>query len=178
MSSASRLVRISVRGHCILCRNIRHDLQDDIRALRMAGIIPVFSAGNSGPLPFTANSPGNYPEAIAVGATGLSDSIYFFSSRGPSNCDLSIFPDITAPGIDILSSTPHGNHLSFSGTSMAAPHVTGTIALMLNANPNLSIEEIETTLKETATPLGLSPPNNTYGWGRVDALEAVTAVIP
>ncbi len=156
----------------------RRGLQDDIRALRMAGIIPVFSAGNSGPLPFFANSPANYPETIAVGATGPSDSIYFFSSRGPSNCDLSIFPDITAPGIGILSSTPHGNHLSLSGTSMAAPHVTGTIALMLDANPNLSIEEIETTLKETATPLGFFHPNNTYGWGRVDALEAVTAVIP
>jgi subtilisin family serine protease len=154
------------------------DSQDDIRALRMAGIIPVFSAGNSGPLPFTANSPGNYPETIAVGATGPFDIIYFFSSRGPSNCDLSIFPDITAPGIGILSSTPHGNHLSLSGTSMAAPHVTGTIALMLNANPNLSMDDIETTLKETAKPLGFFHPNNTYGWGRVDALEAVTAVIP
>ncbi|MCK5010649.1 MAG: S8 family serine peptidase [Deltaproteobacteria bacterium] len=157
------------------CRRV---LQDDIRALRMAGIIPVFSAGNSGPLPFIANSPANYPETIAVGATGPFDIISFFSSRGPSNCDLSIFPDITAPGIGILSSTPHGNHLSLSGTSMAAPHVTGTIALMLDANPNLSIEEIETTLKETATPLGFFHPNNTYGWGRVDALEAVTAVIP
>ena len=156
----------------------RRGLQDDIRALRMAGIIPVFSAGNSVPLPFIANSPGNYPETIAVGATGPFDIISFFSSRGPSNCDLSIFPDITAPGIGILSSTLRGNHLSLSGTSMAAPHVTGTIALMLDANPNLSMDDIETTLKETATPLGFSHPNNTYGWGRVDALEAVTAVIP
>ncbi|MBW1855044.1 MAG: S8 family serine peptidase, partial [Deltaproteobacteria bacterium] len=144
----------------------RRGLQDDIRALRMAGIIPVFSAGNSGPLPFFANSPGNYPETIAVGATGPFDIIYFFSSRGPNNCDLSIFPDITAPGIGILSSTPHGNYLSLSGTSMAAPHVTGIIALMLDANPNLSMDDIETTLKETSTPLGFFHPNNTYGWGR------------
>ena len=61
---------------------------------------------------------------------------------------------------------------------MASPHVVGTIALMLEANPNLSFEEIKSTLKATAKPLGFFHPNNTYGWGRVDALEAVKAVMP
>jgi subtilisin family serine protease len=154
------------------------DFQDDLRAWRAAGIIPVFSAGNSGPLFFTGESPANYPETIAVGATNYLDSISFLSSRGPGICDLSIFPDLSAPGVSILSSFPGNEYRYGSGTSMACPHVVGTIALMLDANPNLSTEEIESTLKETATPLGLFHPNFNSGWGRIDALEAVTAVIP
>lgn len=154
------------------------DFKDDITAWRMAGIIPVFAAGNSGPWFFTGESPGNYPETIAVGATDPLDSIAFFSSRGPSNCDLSIFPDITAPGVAILSSAPDGNYRSISGTSQASPHVAGTIALMLDANPNLNIDEIESVLKTTATPLGFFHPNFTYGWGQLDALEAVSAALP
>ena len=154
------------------------DFQDDIEAWRAAGIIPVFSAGNSGPWFFTGESPANYPETIAVGATNPSDSIAFFSSRGPNNCNLSIFPDISAPGVAIYSSAPDGAYRADFGTSVAAPHVVGTIALMLDANPTLSIEKIESTLKETATPLGSFHPNFTYGWGRVDALEAVSAVMP
>jgi subtilisin family serine protease len=154
------------------------DFQDDIRAWRAAGIIPVFSAGNSGPLFFTGESPANYPETVAVGATNYLDSISFLSSRGPGNCDLSIFPDICAPGISILSSFPGNEYRYGSGTSMACPHVVGTIALMLDANPHLSTEEIESTLTHTAKPLGLFHPNFNSGWGRIDALKAVSAVIP
>ncbi|MCK5423557.1 MAG: S8 family serine peptidase, partial [Deltaproteobacteria bacterium] len=65
-----------------------------------------------------------------------------------------------------------------SGTSAAVPHVVGTIALMLDANPNLSIEAIESILRATAKPLGYFYPNFTYGWGQVDALVAVNAVMP
>jgi len=156
------------------------DFQNDIKAWRATGIIPVFSAGNSGPWFFTGESPANYPETIAVGATNLSDRIAFFSSRGPGNCDLSIFPDISAPGVAILSSAPDGGYQGMLGTSQASPHVVGTIALMLDANPDLSIANIESTLKATAKhlPLGFFSPNFSYGWGRVDALEAVRAVIP
>ena len=154
------------------------DLKDDIKAWRMAGIIPVFSAGNSGLLFFTGESPANYLETVAVGATNYLDSISFFSSRGPGNCDLSIFPDICAPGVSILSSFPGNDYRYATGTSMACPHVVGTIALMLDANPHLSTEEIESTLKETSKPLGLFHPNFNSGWGRIDALKAVTAVIP
>jgi subtilisin family serine protease len=154
------------------------DFQDDIEAWRMAGIIPVFSAGNSGPRFFTGESPGNYPETIAVAATDYLDNIAFFSSRGPGNCNLSIFPDISAPGVAIYSSTLDEKHRTLSGTSAAVPHVVGTIALMLDANPNLSIETIESILRATAKPLGYFYPNFTYGWGQVDALAAVNAVMP
>jgi subtilisin family serine protease len=154
------------------------NFRDDIKAWRTAGIIPVFAAGNLGVFPFfSGSSPATYPETISVGATDFFDIIFSVSSRGPSNCDLSIFPDITAPGLSILSSSLDGVYSFVAGTSVAAPHVTGTIALMLNANPNLTFEDVRTTLRETAKPLGFLHPNNTYGWGRVDALKAVTEVM-
>jgi len=157
------------------CELIFHD---DIKAWQMAGIIPVFAAGNFGPCFFTGSTPANYPETIAVGNTNFFDIVAWDSSRGPNNCDFrSIFPDICAPGRHIQSSVPNGDYAYFSGTSMAAPHVTGIIALMLDANPDLDIEEISSILKTTAKPLGFSHPNYTYGWGRVDALKAVTAAL-
>ena len=154
------------------------DFQDDIVAWREAGVIPVFAAGNSGPWFFSGESPGNYPETISVGATDSSDNIAFFSSRGPNNCNLDIFPDVSAPGMFISTSAPGGGYTSMTGTSPAAPHVVGTIALLLDANPDLSIDEVETTLRETSTPLGFFHPNFSYGWGRIDALEAVNAAAP
>ena len=152
--------------------------RDDIRAWREAGIIPVFAAGNLGSRPFSGSSPATYPETISVGATDYFDVVFHMSSRGPSNCDLSIFPDLTAPGLAITTAYLDGIYVTTAGTSLAAPHVVGTIALMLEANPNLNYEAIDNTLKATAKPLGLFHPNNTYGWGRVDALEAVRAVMP
>jgi len=154
------------------------ELQDDIRAWRGAGIIPVFSAGNFGPWFFSGESPGNYPETIAVGASNPFDTVALFSSRGPGNCDRRIFPDIVAPGVGVCSSAPEGRYRSISGTSQAAPHVAGTIALMLSADPDLTMEEIESKLKITAQPVGLLLPNFTSGWGRLDALKAVSSVIP
>jgi len=154
------------------------DYWEDIVAWREAGIVPVFAAGNSGPWFFTGESPGNYPETISVGATDVNDYIAFFSSRGPNNCTLGIFPDISAPGFAIFSSAPGEGYRYVSGTSAATPHVTGTIALLLDANPNLSVKAIESTLKKTATPLGFFQPNFDSGWGRIDALKAVNAIIP
>lgn len=154
------------------------DFQDDIIAWRAAGIVPVFAAGNNGPWFFTGESPGNYPATISVGATDFEDAVAFFSSRGPNNCNLSIFPDISAPGFAIFSSAPGEGYSYVSGTSAATPHVTGTIALLLDANPNLSVKTIESTLQQTATPLGFFQPNFDSGWGRIDALKAVNAVIP
>jgi subtilisin family serine protease len=154
------------------------ELQDDMRAWRAAGIIPVFSAGNEGPRLFSGTSPANYPETIAVGASSPFDTVALFSSRGPGNCDLRIFPDISAPGVTVCSSAPEGRYRYISGTSQAVPHVVGTIALMLSADPDLTTEEIESQLKITAHPLGLFRPNFTSGWGRLDALNAVSSLIP
>ncbi|MDH4209312.1 MAG: S8 family serine peptidase, partial [Anaerolineae bacterium] len=101
-------------------------LQPDLKALRAAGIIPVFAAGNFGPDSWSSASPANYPESLAVGNTYNTDQIYFESSRGPSACDetQSIFPELVAPGVDILTTDLGGLYTTATGTSMASPHVT------------------------------------------------------
>jgi subtilisin family serine protease len=155
------------------------EFEEDVRAWREAGIFSAFAAGNEGPLPFTGNSPANYAQSFSVGATGPLDGIFIFSGRGPSLCDLRVLPDVCAPGVAIRSSLPGGTFGSESGTSMACPHVTGTVALLLDANPALTISNLEGILIETAAPLpsGRNVPNNRYGWGRIDALRAVEAAL-
>jgi len=143
---------------------------------RAAGIFPSFSAGNAGPNGGTINSPGDYPESFAVGATDSNDSIAWFSSRGPS-CWEPIKPEVTAPGVNIRSSIPGGGYQNWDGTSMAAPHVSGGVALLLQIDPDLTVDEIENVLKDTAIDLGVTGPDNNYGWGRIDLYKAAMSVI-
>jgi subtilisin family serine protease len=157
--------------------------QDIVSAWRAAGIAPVFSIGNAGPGCGSAGSPGDYPEAFGTGATDMLDEIAYFSSRGASAFG-QIKPDASAPGVGVLSSVP-GGYAFLSGTSMAAPHVTGTLALLWSADPNLigdidgSFDLIRSTaLDRPNLDCGGDrdgDPNNTYGEGRIDALAAVTA---
>jgi hypothetical protein len=85
-------------------------------------------------------------------------------------------PDISAPGVDIFSSIPGGSwEGDWDGTSMAAPHVSGTVALMLQANPALTVDMAKLLLAQTAIDLGDAGMDNTYGWGRVNAFAAVSA---
>ncbi|MCB0167835.1 MAG: S8 family serine peptidase [Anaerolineae bacterium] len=153
------------------------EFQTDIQALLNAGIFPIFSAGNSGPDPGTVGSPGSLDIALAVGATDINDEITYFSSRGPSPWG-KLKPEVTAPGKDIRSALPGGAYGLLSGTSMAAPHVSGLVALLLQANPALgnNPNDIINVLKSTTVPRGSSVPNNDYGWGRVDAYNAVMSV--
>ncbi len=146
--------------------------QEDINALRAAGILPIFSVGNDGPDRRTVGSPASLPGAFAVGASDEDDEVANFSSRGPSPWG-EVRPYVVAPGVNIRSSTPGGVYQSWNGTSMAAPHVAGTVALMLSANPDLTITETASILTRTAVPLTTTIPNNDSGWGRVDAYEAV-----
>lgn len=155
------------------------EFQADVQALLNAGIYPIFSAGNDGPDSGTIGSPGSMDIAFAVGATDINDEVTLFSSRGPSPWN-KIKPEVTAPGKDVLSSLPGGAYGEFNGTSMAAPHVSGLVALMLQASPGLvnNLSQISDTLISTAVRLGNPIPNNNYGWGRVDAYAAVMAVGP
>ncbi len=147
----------------------------DVQALRAAGIFPVFSAGNYGPGGYSVGSPASYPESFAVGATDSDDYIAIFSSRGPSPWS-EIKPEVSAPGVDVRSSLPGGSYGEKEGASMAAPHVTGLAALLFQAQPTLTITETEGVITSTAVGLGDPIPNNAYGWGRIDAYNAVTAV--
>lgn len=153
--------------------------QPDIVALKVLDIAVVFAAGNEGPGVSTSLSPGNNPSTLAVGATNEQNSISSFSSRGPSACLASdVFPGIVAPGENVYTSLPTlGGTLPFSygfisGTSFSAPHITGIMALLMQAFPNASVDQIETAMTVSATDLGPSGPDNDYGHGLVNAMKA------
>jgi len=168
-------------------------LQTVVETVRAAGIVVVSSAGNYGPSCSTVRYPSAiYDAAFSVGATDSSDRIASFSSRGPVMVDGSgrRKPDVSAPGVSVWSSVRGGGYDYLSGTSMAAPHVAGLVALLWSAAPHL-IGDVDTTeriIAETARPQTTtqtcgddSPgdvPNNVYGWGIVDALAAVLAAPP
>lgn len=158
-----------------------------VRRWRELGIVPVFSAGNTGAGAQTIGSPASYPEVIAVGAVDRSGSIAPFSSRGPviwQNLDgqgpaagtTLTKPDVAAPGVNIVSSVGNG-YLSYSGTSMAAPHVAGLAALLRQANPGLGPDQVADILRATATDLGAPGPDHQSGTGRVDANRALAAAL-
>jgi hypothetical protein len=156
-----------------------------VAAWRAVGIIPVFAIGNNGPGGSTTGAPGNYDNTIGVGATTSSDVIASFSSRGPSPAGNGFPPDlrkpeISAPGQAVLSSVPGAGYAYYSGTSMATPHVAGTVALMLQAHPGeMSFDEVRDALITTSVDRGIAGYDYDYGYGRLDALGAVTeAQIP
>jgi uncharacterized repeat protein (TIGR01451 family) len=164
-----------------------------VENVRAAGIVTVHSAGNSGPECESVNTPAAiYDASFTVGSTNSQDAISSFSSRGPVSVDGSnrLKPDISAPGEYIRSSQRFGGYTRMRGTSMAAPHVAGLVALMISADPTLAgnVDQIEAlitqnALARTATEScggvpGTQIPNNTYGWGRIDALSTVAALIP
>jgi subtilisin family serine protease len=148
--------------------------EPDLQALVAAGITPVFAAGNYGPGGSTSASPANNPSAFAVGATDDNDAIYWLSSRGPNSCGQAstTYPAVVAPGVDIRSSDLYGLYYSSTGTSLAAPHVSGAIALLLNAFPGLSVADLRAALTASAYDLGSAGPDNTFGSGRIDVLAA------
>ncbi len=150
------------------------EFQLDLQALLAAGILPVFSAGNTGPNGSTSVSPANNPEAFAVGAVNNSDTLYRYSARGPSACGetSTIYPEVVAPGVSIRTSDLYGLYFYATGTSLAAPHVAGGLALLLNAYPNLTAEQQRAALLNSAVDLWTSGPDNVFGYGRVDLLAA------
>ena len=161
--------------------------RDAVNNWRVAEILPVFSAGNQrpgepAPWPGSISNPSNYPESFAVAATDKNDLRASFSKLGPSPYDESLIkPNISAPGVNIRSSIPGGEYVgTYSGTSMAAPHITGIAALLMSANSALTVEELEQIIQDTARGLtdGTYPtaPNFGYGHGMVDAFEAVSSV--
>lgn len=167
-------------------------LEQAVNNLRAAGIFVAISATNSGPGCQTiAGPPAIFPSGFAIGASQSNDSIANFSSRGPVmyNNQVYIKPDVVAPGVGVRSAIPGGKFAAFNGTSMASPHVAGTVALMISANPALrgEVALLEEILKKTAVPLrtsvscggipGDTIPNPVYGYGRVNALAAVQAAV-
>jgi len=152
------------------------DFQPDLANLRAAGILPVFSAGNYGPLSGSSRSPANNPEAFAVGATDDADGLYPYSSRGPSPCGQPAYPQLMAPGVGIHTTDLYGLYADSTGTSVAAPHVAGALALLLQAFPGMSADRQAAALESGAVDLGAAGADNIYGYGRLDALAAYQSV--
>ncbi|MBL7797235.1 MAG: S8 family peptidase [Saprospiraceae bacterium] len=164
-------------------------LRQAVIALRTSGVVVVVSNGNSGSqgCGSTFGPPAYFEESFSIGATESTDTITGFSSRGPVTIDSSYRtkPNVVAPGAGIRSSVRNGGYAHFWGTSMAGPHVAGLVALVLSARPDLAgeVDLIEDIIEQTAIPAfdtldcsdnsGQNYPNNTYGYGRVDALAAV-----
>lgn len=165
-----------------------------IAAWRAAGMFPVFAQGNaSSTAPASTCEqvliPANSPSVVAVGGTGATDQLGWFSLLGPAvdpDGTRRIKPDFVAPGERIVSADRSGNgYRTLSGTSMATPHVAGTVALLWSANPAL-IGDYNATyglLRDTAmrvsdTRCGAAGwPNNAYGNGRIDAFAAVVQAL-
>jgi bacillopeptidase F len=161
---------VGTAGQCIT------EFSADIAALKAAGIAVTFAAGNNGAAPMTSLSPANDPQGFASGAVDMLLGIAPFSSRGPSACDGGVFPKLAAPGVNIntadLSSGGLPLYTSVSGTSYAAPHTAGVMALLINAFPNATVGALESALTQSAQDLGVAGPDNSYGYGLADALAA------
>ncbi|MEU6076930.1 S8 family serine peptidase [Micromonospora sp. NPDC047074] len=159
-----------------------HFYEEILSTWLAAGMFPVFSVGNEGEQGCnSAGYPSTSPLAYAVGAVDRDRVAGDFSSRGAAR-DGATRPDIAAPGVDVVSSTPGGEYGAASGTSMAAPHVTGAIALLWSAVPNLR-RDVATTrelLDRTAHDVddtscgGTGTDNNIYGEGTLDAYDLVS----
>jgi subtilisin family serine protease len=146
-----------------------------------AGIVPVFSAGNTGPRPKSINVPGACPSSLTVGATEQWDRSPHFSSEGPAQWKTVeiMKPDVVAPGVDIKSAGNYGNKYEvMSGTSMAAPHVSGALALLFQAKPQLTHDEAVQLLKAGVKDLGNPGQDTTFGFGRIDILRTVELLTP
>lgn len=158
---------------------------DIVKKWKAAGIVPIFSAGNTGSYNAggegSIGSPASLEDSFSVGALTKDDKLAKFSLRGPSKLTNKFKPEISAPGVNILSADYKGGYVLKTGTSMAAPHVSGAVALILEANRNLTVDKVEEILKTTATPLTddhyISSPNMGYGYGKLNVFKAVEAAL-
>ncbi len=160
----------SATGQCITEFNL------DVEQLKAAGIAVVFAAGNDGPAPMTDVSPANNPASYAAGAVDNTLTIAGFSSRGQSACDGTIYPELVAPGVNVntsdLSFGGMALYATVSGTSYAAPHTAGVMALLAGAFPTNTVADIEGALTLGALDLGVAGPDNSYGNGLTQAKAA------
>jgi subtilisin family serine protease len=128
------------------------------------GIVIVAAAGNDGK--DTISYPAAYASVIAVTATDSSDNIAYFSNYGDD-------AELAAPGVSIYSTYKNGGYAYMSGTSMATPHVAGVAALIIEDNPTMTAQQVRAKLQASAEDLGTSGRDNYFGYGLVDADQAV-----
>ncbi|MFF4412993.1 S8 family serine peptidase [Streptosporangium sp. NPDC001559] len=160
------------------------DFRDAVDAWIAAGIFPIFANGNDGTLQPCGTSlhPGSYPGTYSVGALDSSGGVADLSSRGPGeNGDVK--PNVSAPGKEVRSSIPGEGYTTMDGTSQAAPHVAGAVALVLSAAPSLrkDVSAIRALFDDTAVDIpdtscgGTADDNNVAGEGAMDVHATVLA---
>ncbi len=144
------------------------------RRLREENVLPVFAIGNEGV--GTSRSPGNYAEALSVGAHDRQGRVADFSSSTTFNRpDEPNQPNVVAPGASVVSAKPGGGVRSLDGTSMATPHVAGLAALLFQAKPNASVDQVENAIQSTCVAIPGENPLR-FGFGQVDPLAALAAL--
>ncbi|CBS89844.1 S8 family peptidase [Azospirillum lipoferum] len=113
-----------------------------VDALRANDVLPVIAVGNE--YANSSRSPGNYTNVLSVGASNERDEVADFSSSQRFNrTDDPIVPDLVAPGVNVLSCVPNGGYMTMDGSSMATPHVAGLAALLLQAMPSATSNDLE-----------------------------------
>ncbi|MGW3447858.1 S8 family serine peptidase [Streptomyces sp. NPDC001076] len=179
--SGAKIVSMSLGGTAYGPSDVLSQTVDDLSA--STGTLFVIAAGNAGPSEQTVGTPGIADSALTVGAVDKSDQLASFSSRGPRLGDSAVKPEITAPGVSITAARAAGTtmpggtpvddyYTTASGTSMATPHVAGAAALVAQAHPDWTGEQLKEALASTAKTNAV---NSVFeqGDGRVDAVRAV-----
>ncbi|MCX4853945.1 S8 family serine peptidase [Streptomyces canus] len=177
--SGAKIVSMSLGGDASGPSDVLSETVDELSA--STGTLFVIAAGNSGPAEQTIGTPGIADSALTVGAVDKSDKLASFSSRGPRLGDSAVKPEITAPGAAITAARAAGTtmgtpvddyYTTSSGTSMATPHVAGAAALVAQAHPDWTGQQIKQALATTAKT---NTVNSVFeqGDGRVDAVRAV-----
>lgn len=140
-------------------------LGEMLDALEASGTVIVAAAGNGGPAAPPA-FPAAHDKTIAVTATNVADQLYDRANRGD-------YISLAAPGVEVISPTPADRYRMVTGTSIAAAHVAGAVALLLEHRPNLTPEEVRALLRESAVDLGSPGPDPEYGAGLIDLIAVL-----
>jgi len=155
-------------------RGFLNDFLPLTRRIRERGVLPVFAVGNEGP--GTSRSPGNYPEALSVGAVDESGAIPLFSSSQRfQRSNQPIVPDLVAPGAGVISARPGGGYQAMDGTWMAPPPGAGLAALLFEAAPTATPAEVETAIFASCA-LGERMTEERANRGMPDAVRAHDAL--
>ncbi len=145
-------------------------LSRGLAGIAARGVIAVAAAGNGGPQAAPL-FPGADPNVIAVTATDADDRIFARANRGA-------YIAVAAPGVDVLAAEPEGRYAFSSGTSIAAAHVSGLVALVLEKRPDLNLAGMRKLLTDSAVDLGSKGRDPVYGAGRIDAAAALARAMP
>lgn len=154
------------------------DSADDPDPSTAAQIANVFAAGNSGPYVASSISPANNPSAFAAGGVDEARAVITSSARGPDACTGGIFPELVAPAANVrttdrtLGGVFPDSYVIATGTSLAAPHIAGAMALLRGAHPSATVAELDAALTTTAVDLDVAGADNASGFGLPDLVAA------